>query len=328
MDLEKFNVKGKEYIYLVMVEYRDKTLLKIGYTKTVDERMDAYELHNPDIQLLKIREGTRDLEGYMHKKFEKYAYPKRREWFFYNEEIIKGFDTLEEMNFLDIDKLKNKIYNLLKPRPVEELKRIYYEKFKKEIENEGIDKNDLDILITNTFFFLNDNIENFILSFDFSGIPLELDPNTHYQVSIPNPISFVDISINLEQILGRQLDENPWKNSDLVCIKCTNLKHKTTKEEFEEFINEKLKRSSILLSGYDKCDDREKFEIAKKYQSDAKISHYCDDYIYVSEVNTNQLIELVPTFNESVKISEIRAFEIFQEDYKNKLIGLSIVDVI
>ena len=61
MELEKFDVEeGKEYIYLVMVEYKDKTLLKIGYTKTINGRMDTYELHNPDIQLLTIREGTRD----------------------------------------------------------------------------------------------------------------------------------------------------------------------------------------------------------------------------------------------------------------------------
>ena len=42
MKFDRFNVKeGKEYIYLVMVEYKDKTLLKIGYTKTIEGRMDT-----------------------------------------------------------------------------------------------------------------------------------------------------------------------------------------------------------------------------------------------------------------------------------------------
>ena len=226
------------------------------------------------------------------------------------------------MNFLDIDKFKSKIYDLLKPRSVEKLKRIYYEKFKKEIENDGIDKEDLDILITNIFSLLNDNIKNFILSFDFSDIPLELDPNTNYRVSIPNPISFIDISMDLEQIIGKQrFDTNPWNNSALIYVKRTNLKHKTTKEEFEEFINEKLKRSSILLSGYNKCDDEEKFEIAKKYQSDAKISHYRGDYVEVTRIinrTTGKVDKLQPVLNKLVLITEERAFELQQSDYADR----------
>jgi len=132
----------------------------------------------------------------------------------------------------------------------------------------------------------------------------------------------VDISMDLEQILGRQrLDENPWKNSAIMYVKCTTLKHKTTKEEFEEFINEKLKRSSILLSGYDKCDDEEKFEIAKKYQSDSKISHYRSDYVAVTRIinrTTGKVVKLQPVLNKLVLITEERAFELQQEDYADR----------
>ena len=132
----------------------------------------------------------------------------------------------------------------------------------------------------------------------------------------------VDISMDLEQIIGRQrLDTNPWKNSALMYVKCTNLKHKTTKEEFEEFINEKLKRSSILLSGYDKCDDEEKFEIAKKYQSDAKISHYRGDYVAVTRIinrTTGKVVKLQPVLNKLVLITEERAFELQQSDYADR----------
>ena len=132
----------------------------------------------------------------------------------------------------------------------------------------------------------------------------------------------VDISMDLEQIIGRQrLDKNPWKNSALMYVKCTNLKHKTTKEEFDEFINEKLKRSSILLSGYDKCDDEEKFEIAKKYQSDSKISHYRSDYVAVTRIinrTTGKVVKLQPVLNKLVLITEERAFELQQEDYADR----------
>jgi hypothetical protein len=128
--------------------------------------------------------------------------------------------------------------------------------------------------------------------------------------------------MDLEQIIGRQrLDTNPWKNSALMYVKCTSLKHKTTKEEFEEFINEKLKRSSILLSGYDKCDDEEKFEIAKKYQSDAKISHYRGDYVAVTRIinrTTGKVVKLQPVLNKLVLITEERAFELQQSDYADR----------
>lgn len=319
MNLKDFNYtkdKDGEYIYLVMVEYKDKTLLKIGYTKTLDNRMDTYELHNPDIQVLKIREGSRELESYMHKKFEKYAYPKRKEWFFYNKEIVNSFDTLVEKNFLDIDKLKNKIYNLLKPKSIEELKKLYYERYQEEIGSEGLDKEDLDITITNAFSFINDSIENFINTFDYSGIPLELEPNTHYQLVIPNPIDSVDISMDLEQILGRQrLKENPWKNHAKMFVKTTNKKHKTTQEEFNKRLEEKKNNSMKLLSSYGKSDTGEQHVLAETYQRDAKTSHYKYNYVAVNEHAGS---DLVPIFNNLMMVSEMRSFEVQQIDYADR----------
>lgn len=311
--LDGFNVEeDKEYVYLVMVEYKDKTLLKVGYSKTLEGRMDTYELHNPDIQLLKIREGTRELENYFHKKFEKYAYPKRKEWFYYNEEIVNSFDTLEEMNFLDIDKLKNKIINLLKPKSVDSLKKIYHEKYHEEIESKKIDEENLDTIITNTFYFINEKIKSFILSFDYSEMPLELDLSTNYQIIIPNPISSEDISIDLEQILGKQmLKENSWKNNAKMFVKVTDLKHKTVKEEFDKRLEEKKKKSENLLSGYWETKDLIKHDLAEKFQRDAKVSRYKNDYIdIITEDN-----KLIPIFNREIMESEERAFEIQKEDY-------------
>ena len=324
MDLTSFNheKEGKEYIYLVMVEYKDKTLLKVGYTKTIDGRMDTYELHNPDIQLLKIREGTRGLEDYMHKKFEKYAYPKRKEWFYYNEEIVNSFDTLEEKNFLDIDKLKNKIINLLKPKSVEELKKIYYERYQEEIEKEDLDKEELDYTITNIFSFINENIENSIDTFDYSEIPLEIDSNTRYQIIIPNPISSENISMDLEQIIGRQrLDTNPWKNCATMYVKCTSLKHKTTKEEFDKYLEKKTKKSERLLETYIDAKDDNKWDLAENYQKVAKVYHYKDDYVAVTRIinqKTKTVVKLKPVFNKLVLITEERAFELQQSDYADR----------
>ena len=315
--LKGFNVEeGKEYIYLVMVEYKDKTLLKIGYTKTIEGRMDTYELHNPDIQLLKIREGTRNLENYMHRKFEKYAYPKRKEWFYYNEEIINGFNVLEEKNFLDINQLKNRVYNFLKPKSIDSLKEMYYEKYHEEIENECIDEEDLDTLITNTFYFINEKIKNFILSFDYSEIPLELDLSTHYQIIIPNPISSVDISIDLEQILGKPgLKENPWKNYVKIFVKVTDFKHKTIKEEFYHRLEEKKQNSIKLLESFTQVDEKNRHVLAEAYQKIARTYHYEDDYISVNEQSRD---ELVPVFNDLMMVSEMRSFEVQQIDYATR----------
>lgn len=84
-----------EIIDLEKGEFGYSPLLKIGYTKNIDSRFDSYELHNVGCKLLKTREGGTDLENYMHKYFSKYKYPNREEWFYYSQEIIDNFQTLE-----------------------------------------------------------------------------------------------------------------------------------------------------------------------------------------------------------------------------------------
>lgn len=311
MNLENFNVEeGKEYIYLVMVEYKDKTLLKIGYTKTIDGRMDTYELHNPDIQLLKIREGSRDLEGYMHKRFEKYSYPKREEWFYYNEEIVNGFDTFEEINFLDIDDLKNKISKFLKPKPIEELKRAYYEVYKDVTKEENVNQKDLDHIITNTLFYINTKIEDFVDSLDYSEIPLELDPSIHYNLIIPNPLSLLNISINLERIIKYpSLKENSWKNTKTIYLR---VRHKTVQEDFNELLNNKIKSTERLLKVFSETEDDNKQTLIKKYKRDIESSHYWYDYIAIDKNTKN---EFIPIFYDLIITLERRVFEIQQMDY-------------
>jgi hypothetical protein len=132
----------------------------------------------------------------------------------------------------------------------------------------------------------------------------------------------VDISMDLEQILGRQrLDTNPWKNCATMYVKTTSLKHKTTKEEFDEYLENKTKTSEKLLSSYCKVDDDEKWALAVKYQKDARVSHYRDDYVAVTRIinqKTGVVVKLKPVFNKLVLITEERAFELQQEDYADR----------
>ena len=132
----------------------------------------------------------------------------------------------------------------------------------------------------------------------------------------------VDISMDLEQILGRQrLDINPWKNCATMYVKTTNLKHKITNEEFNEYLEKKIKTSEKLLSSYYKVDEEEKWVLAKNYQTVAKVHHYRDDYVAVTRIinpKTKQVVKLKPVFNKLVLITEERAFELQQEDYADR----------
>jgi hypothetical protein len=140
----------------------------------------------------------------------------------------------------------------------------------------------------------------------------------------------VDISMDLEQILGRQrLAENPWKNSALMYVKCTDLKHITTKEEFDDLLKEKIERSTKLLNSISEVSEENRFEVAAKFQRDAKVSHYRYDYVAVTRIinqKTGQVVKLKPVFNKLVQITEERAFELQQEDYADRFSVFSSVD--
>jgi hypothetical protein len=128
--------------------------------------------------------------------------------------------------------------------------------------------------------------------------------------------------MDLEQILGRQrLDENPWKNTALMYIKTTSEKHRVTQKEYDEYTEQKTKRSLNLLSSYSKSNTDEQKDLAEKYQKDARVSHYRDDYVAVTRIinqKTGQVVKLKPVFNKLVQITEERAFELQQDDYADR----------
>lgn len=108
-------------IYLIQIEYKTCTLLKIGYTKdsNKDKRFIAYKLHNPLSEILfTIPGGTEKHEKSLHLLFRQYLYPDYgNEWFVYNEEIIKFFQTHITKESLDENLIildKNKIKELRK----------------------------------------------------------------------------------------------------------------------------------------------------------------------------------------------------------------------
>lgn len=126
----------------------------------------------------------------------------------------------------------------------------------------------------------------------------------------------VDIGQDLPQILGRQrLFDNPWKNSAMFYYRTTCDYRKTTKEEFDKILEEKKKSSESLLRAYSNAEERDRIALAKKYERDAKSASYRYDYV---AVNTHGGSTLQPVFNNLVLVSDIRAYDIQQIDYKDR----------
>ena len=125
----------------------------------------------------------------------------------------------------------------------------------------------------------------------------------------------VDITLDLPQILGRQrLNENPWKNRAELYFKST-IKDESP-EELMTRISSKKRRTENLLLSYESSPTAEsKHDLAEKYKKSAKSENYRDDYV---AVNTRGGNDMFPVFNNLVMISEIRAFEIQQIDYKDR----------
>ena len=125
----------------------------------------------------------------------------------------------------------------------------------------------------------------------------------------------VDISMDLEQILGRQrLDINPWKDSAELIIRLTD--RILTKKEFDQVIERKIKTTNNLLKGYDNNEDLGiRHALANNYEKVAKSFNYKDDYV---AVNKHAGSDLKPVFNNLMLVSEQRAFDIQQIDYRDR----------
>ena len=310
-------------IYLINTTYYDKKnskiidLLKIGYTGDLDSRMKAYLTTNPEYTLLQTREGDTSVESYLHKKFEKYRYKDSKEWFYYDQEIIDDFQCNLE-DFIDKDILLDCIKKDIRSKisSVVELKEKYLNQILEEVKSlddfseelydeEKIISNIVDIW-ENGINQFNKGIDNISLK-DY--IPINL-------FNCDSEIEIDIISQDLPQILGRQrLKENPWKNQATFYYKLTCDYRKMTREDFECVLLKKIKKTNELLSIHTKGTDSEKHTLAEKYQKAANHEKYKDDYV---AVNTHGGTCMKPVFNNLVHVSDIRAFDIQQIDYKDR----------
>ena len=88
-----------------------------------------------------------------------------------------------------------------------------------------------------------------------------------------------------------------------------------TEEEFKQNLDKKRKITENLLNVYSIAPEEAKHDLAKKYQKDAKVSNYKDDYVAVNEHAGK---DLVPVFNNLMLVAEQRTFEVQQLDYRDR----------
>lgn len=129
----------------------------------------------------------------------------------------------------------------------------------------------------------------------------------------------VDITLDLPQILGRQrLKENPWRNEATLFFKSIKDANKKPEEIFNEKIAEKTKKTEGLLGLFEKGDSNEQRSFSDTLQDNAKLLNYKKNYVAVNKVFVDGAVKLVPVFNNLVKVSEMRAYEMQQTDYASR----------
>ena len=132
----------------------------------------------------------------------------------------------------------------------------------------------------------------------------------------------VDISLDLPQILGRQrLIENPWKNHAEFFFKPLGNGKELTLEYFISYVKNKTNNSKDLIDAFNNVKDSAKPLVATKYLSDIVLNKYKNDYVSINHING----ENRPVFNDLVMISEERAFDIQQIDYKNRFTVFNVI---
>lgn len=300
-------------IYLIETTYYNKDtkevldLLKIGYTKDIDSRVDSYYLHSPECKLLDTREGDTELESYFHSLYNKYSYPKRREWFYYSQEIVDNFQkiSLDDKYLISKEDYIVGFREYLKSEVpgIQELKSKYLDSILKEIEELSVSE----------------------------GLEELYNPEFHRSLTVGiwekeynSEISYID-SYDFEELFRDYSDKidiqkNPWKNSATFYYRTTADYREMKKEDFQNIIDSKNKSTESLLSAYNTVLDKDKYDLAKTYQYVAKSANYRDNYIAVNKVINSQTGDVIlkPVINQLVLVNEIRAFQIQQVDYKDR----------
>jgi hypothetical protein len=86
--------------------------------------------------------------------------------------------------------------------------------------------------------------------------------------------------------------------------------------EFKEMIDKKIEKTTSLLDSWkDVSTEKRRQDLAEIYQQIAEILNYRDNYVAVNSYNSASLL---PVMNDLALISEQRAYDVQQLDYKDR----------
>lgn len=94
-------------LYLI----KSENYIKIGYSENLEKRLQSYNTHNPNYQLIDTIEGDEDLEKTIHRLCKEFKF--KNEWFHLNQFIIDVWNNLKTSNFISIDSFINEPTNEL-----------------------------------------------------------------------------------------------------------------------------------------------------------------------------------------------------------------------
>ena len=302
-------------IYLLQDCYKDNKgeyhdILKIGYSKDnfSKNRQGQYNTHNFGYKFLGEREGSCELENYLHKLLKEYNLS--REWFVYSKEVIDKFWKTREEDISDFssqDELNEHIrYYILKHLvpSVDKLKKLYLDQILFEISEKDIEYEEYKDIYTREIM----NVFEFVSSHEYKYFQ-DLDFNTSKNIEI-----LKNCDLTLPQIVGRQRNRNnPFKNNIIIFYRTIR---KTEMESYDLFLekqNQRKEETKKLLDLYNAATIDQQQAYIKKLKSDIEVSKYEDDYVSISK-KTGE-----PVYNSFIEVSQERAWEVSQKDYQNKI---------
>lgn len=135
----------------------------------------------------------------------------------------------------------------------------------------------------------------------------------------------VDITLDLPQILGRQrLKENPWSNEATLYYKTLSMGKGISKEMYDEKIAQKEEATKSLIKYCLMPSPKFDKEILMgKLMSAVKYENYKNDYFTIKIDSSG---DKIPILNKLVLISEQRAYDIQQIDFKDRFSVFSAID--
>ena len=274
-------------IYLLQDCYKDDKgeyhdVLKIGFSKDSfsRNRQNQYNTHNFGYKFLGEREGSCELENYLHKLLKKYNLS--REWFRYSQEVIDKFWKVSEEDILDFSSqdelneyIRSYILNHLVPS-VNKLKKLYLNQILHEISEKDIGYEEYKETYKRTIIEVFELVSTKEYKY-FS----DLNFNSSENIEI-----LKKCNLTLLQIVGRQRNrENPFKNNIVIFYRTIR---KTEMESYDLFLekqNDRKSATDILLSEFDKMSIEGKQKYIQKLKSDIEVSKYENDYVSISKKN-------------------------------------------